>query len=95
MYDLFSVFYVFLGIPVILAFVFGRWVQHTGWMILLWLSVSWWWLIFLFGAGNAPTNVKELAIWIAGCLVSAVITAGPLALGRWRRNRWRQGVDKI
>ena len=42
MFDLFSVFYVFLGIPVILAFVFGRWVAHTGWMIVLWLSATWW-----------------------------------------------------
>ena len=85
MFDLFSLFYVFLGIPVILAFVIGRWVPHTGWMILLWLAVSWWWLIFLFGAGNAPTNANQLLLWGIGCLASATITAIPLALGRWSR----------
>jgi hypothetical protein len=85
MFDLFTLFAVVLGIPVILAFFIGRWVLHTGWMILLWLSVSWWWLIFLFGAGNAPTNVRDFFSWVLGCLVSAVITAVPLTIGRLSR----------
>lgn len=89
MFNYVTLFIYALGVPVILAFVIGRWVAHTTWMILLWLMVSWWWLIFLFGAGNPPTNAKQLLDWVLGCLVSAALTAIPLAIGRWRRIRSR------
>ena len=91
MYSLLDIFLAFLGIPVVLAFFIGLWVPHTKWMIVLWLSVSWWWLVFLFGRGNGPTDAHQLFAWVMGCLISAAITAVPLAIGRWMRSARRSG----